>query len=99
MYTLGINAVYHDSAATLVRDGVVLAAAEDERFTHVKHAKRPVPFSTWQLPFDAIDYCLTEAGITLAEVDEIAVPHRHLMDKIVGRVLPGEKPVVELDHE
>ncbi|PMS35828.1 beta-1,4-N-acetylglucosamine oligosaccharide 6-O-carbamoyltransferase NodU [Trinickia symbiotica] len=72
MYTLGINAVYHDSAATLVRDGVVIAAAEDERFTHVKHAKRPVPFSTWQLPFDAIDYCLKEAGITLADVDHVA---------------------------
>ncbi|WP_250520466.1 carbamoyltransferase C-terminal domain-containing protein [Caballeronia sp. NCTM1] len=72
MYTLGINAVYHDSAAALVKDGVVIAAAEDERFTHVKHAKRPVPFSTWQLPFDAIDYCLKEAGIELADVDHIA---------------------------
>ncbi|ACR28647.1 carbamoyltransferase [Burkholderia glumae] len=72
MYTLGINAVYHDSAAALLRDGVVLAAAEDERFTHVKHAKRPVPFSTWQLPFDAIDYCLKAADITLAEVDHVA---------------------------
>jgi carbamoyltransferase len=72
MHTLGINAVYHDSAAVLVRDGVVLAAAEDERFTHVKHGKRPVPFSTWQLPFDAIDYCLKEAGISLADVDHVA---------------------------
>ncbi|MDR5883976.1 carbamoyltransferase C-terminal domain-containing protein [Caballeronia sp. LZ032] len=72
MYTLGINAVYHDSAAALVKDGVVIAAAEDERFTHVKHAKRPVPFSTWQLPFDAIDYCLKEAGIELADIDHIA---------------------------
>ncbi|VXB31943.1 conserved hypothetical protein [Burkholderia sp. 8Y] len=72
MYTLGINAVYHDSAAALVRDGVVIAAAEDERFTHVKHAKRPVPFSTWQLPFDAIDYCLKEAGIELADIDHVA---------------------------
>ena len=58
MYTLGINAAYHDSAACLVRDGRVLAAAEDERFTHIKHGKRPVPFSTWELPFHAIDYCL-----------------------------------------
>jgi carbamoyltransferase len=72
MYTLGINAVYHDSAAVLIRDGVVLAAAEDERFTHVKHAKRPVPFSTWQLPFDAIDYCLGMAGIELKDVDHVA---------------------------
>ena len=67
-YTLGINAAFHDSAACLVRDGVVLAAAEEERFTHVKHAKRPVPFSTWELPYHAIDYCLAEADITLAEV-------------------------------
>ena len=38
--------------------GVVIAAAEEERFTRIKHGKRPVPFSTWQLPFHAIDYCL-----------------------------------------
>src|SRR3954470_11275148 len=72
MYTLGINAVYHDSSATLVSDGVVIAAAEEERFTHVKHAKRPVPFSTWQLPFDAIDYCLKGAGIELADVAHVS---------------------------
>ena len=55
MYTLGINAAFHDPAASLVKDGRVLAAAEDERFTHVKHGKRPGPFSTWELPFHAID--------------------------------------------
>lgn len=72
MYTLGINAVYHDSAACLVRDGQVVAAAEDERFTHIKHAKRPVPFSTWELPFHAIDFCLRQVGIQLADVDHVA---------------------------
>jgi len=72
MYTLGINAAYHDSAACLVRDGTVLAAAEDERFTRIKHGKRPIPFSTYELPFHAIDYCLRAAGITLAEVDHVA---------------------------
>ncbi len=72
MYTLGINAVYHDSAAALVKDGELVAAAEDERFTHVKHGKRPIPFSTYLLPYDAIDYCLREAGITLNEVDHVA---------------------------
>src|SRR3954447_8872514 len=72
MYTLGINAVYHDPAACLMRDGKVLAAAEEERFTHIKHGKRPIPFSTYELPFHAIDYCLREAGITLAEVDHVA---------------------------
>src|SRR5947208_2811385 len=72
MYTLGINAAFHDQAACLVQDGVVLAAAEDERFTHVKHGKRPVPFSTWELPFHAIDFCLREADIDLAAVDHVA---------------------------
>src|ERR671925_867117 len=72
MYTLGINAVYHDSAACLVLDGHVLAAAEEERFTHVKHGKRPIPFSTYELPFHAIAYCLREVGITLADVEHIA---------------------------
>lgn len=43
MYTLGINAVFHDSAACILKDGILLAAAEDERFTHIKHGKRPVP--------------------------------------------------------
>ncbi len=72
MYTLGVNAAYHDPAACLVRDGQVIAAAEEERFTHIKHGKRPVPFSTYELPFHAIDYCLREGSINLVEVDHIA---------------------------
>jgi carbamoyltransferase len=72
MYILGINAAFHDTAAALVKDGKIIAAAEEERFTHIKHGKRPVPFSTWELPFHAIDYCLKTAGITLKDVDRIA---------------------------
>jgi carbamoyltransferase len=72
MYTLGINAAYHDCSACLVQDGIVVAAAEEERFTRIKHGKRPVPFSTWQLPFHAIDYCLGEAGIELIQLDHVA---------------------------
>src|SRR5581483_9072453 len=71
MYTLGINAVYHDPSACLVKDGRVIAAAEEERFTHVKHGKRPIPFSTYELPYHAIDYCLREAGVDLVQVDRI----------------------------
>ena len=71
-YTLGINAVFHDSAAALVRDGEIIAAAEEERFTRIKHAKRPVPFSVWELPYNAIDYCLAEAGIELRDVEQVA---------------------------
>jgi carbamoyltransferase len=72
MYTLGINAAFHDPAACLVRDGEVIAAAEEERFTKIKHGKRPVPFSAWELPFHAIDFCLAHAGIVLPDVDHVA---------------------------
>jgi len=72
MLTLGINAAYHDPAACLVQDGQVIAAAEEERFTRIKHGKRPIPFSTYLLPHHAIDYCLRQAGITLADVDYVA---------------------------
>jgi carbamoyltransferase len=72
MHTLGINAAFHDPAACLVTDGRVVAAAEEERFTHVKHGKRPVPFSTWELPFHAIDFCLRTAGLHLKDLDHIA---------------------------
>ncbi len=72
MYTLGINAVYHDSSACLVKDGRVVAAAEEERFTGIKHGKRPIPFSTYELPFHAVHYCLREAGIQLKDIDHIA---------------------------
>src|SRR3954447_16000440 len=72
MYTLGINAVFHDSAACILKNGELLAAAEEERFTHVKHGKRPVPFSTYELPFHAINYCLEVAGIHINDVDHFA---------------------------
>jgi carbamoyltransferase len=81
MITLGINAVYHDSAACLVMDGHVVAAAEEERFTRIKHGKRPLPFTTWELPYHAIDYCLGAAGLELADIDHVAYsfdPHKLL---------------------
>lgn len=83
MYTLGINAAFHDCSACLVSDGVVIAAAEEERFTRFKHGKRPLPFTVWQLPFHAIDYCLAEAGIRLADVSHVAYsynPHIELSE-------------------
>lgn len=84
MYTLGINAVFHDSAACIMKNGVLLAAAEDERFTHVKHGKRPIPFSTYELPYHAINYCLQVAGIDLKDLDHIAYsfdPHLLISSK------------------
>jgi carbamoyltransferase len=61
---LGISAYYHDSAACLVRDGAIIAAAQEERFTRKKHDER--------FPGNAIDYCLREGGITTAELDYVA---------------------------
>jgi carbamoyltransferase len=84
MITLGINAAFHDSSAVLVVDGNVVAAAEEERFTRIKHAKRPVPFSAWELPYHAIDFCLAQQGIGLADVDHVAYsfdPQRFLASR------------------
>jgi carbamoyltransferase len=90
MYTLGINAAFHDSAAALIKDGALIAAAEDERFTHIKHGKRPIPFTAYELPFHAIDYCLQEAGITMKEVDHIAYSFDPTLLKINGQQAGGQ---------
>jgi carbamoyltransferase len=60
---LGLSAFYHDSAAALVVDGRIVAAAQEERFTRKKHDER--------FPTNAIQYCLDEASITLADVDHV----------------------------
>src|SRR3954463_13232569 len=69
---LGINAVFHDPAAALVADGEIVAAAEEERFSRRKHGKTPVAFSTWELPEQAIAFCLERAGLSPADIDAIA---------------------------
>jgi carbamoyltransferase len=87
MITLGINAAFHDSAAVLVVDGAVVAASEEERFTRIKHGKRPVPFTAWELPFHAIDDCLRQGGIRLTDVDHVAYsydPQRFLQGRVHG---------------
>jgi len=62
---LGLNAYHGDSSACLVRDGEIIAAAEEERFRRIKH---------WAgFPSEAIRYCLDEAGLSLAKVDHIAI--------------------------
>ena len=61
---LGVSAFYHDSAAALVVDGEIVAAAQEERFTRKKHDP--------SYPTNAINYCLTEAGLLLEQVDYIA---------------------------
>ncbi len=63
MRILGLSALYHDSAAALLEDGVIVAAAQEERFSRKKHDAG--------FPIRAIQYCLEEAGVSLSEVDHV----------------------------
>src|SRR3990172_5862377 len=64
MDILGISAFYHDSAACLVRDGGIVAAAQEERFTRKKH--------DFSFPKNAIDYCLKDGAVQAADLDYVA---------------------------
>jgi len=68
---LGISALYHDSAACLIRDGEIVAAAQEERFSRKKHDSR--------LPRHATDYCLAEAGITARDLDHVVFYDKPLL--------------------
>jgi carbamoyltransferase len=63
MRILGVYAFYHDSAAALVRDGEITAAAQEERFTRKKHDSR--------FPSNAVEYCLAQEGVSLSDVDYV----------------------------
>ena len=77
MYVLGLNAYHGDAAACLLRDGAIIAAAEEERFRRVKH---------WAgFPAQAVRYCLAEAGIGLGDVAHVAInsnPRANLARKV-----------------
>jgi carbamoyltransferase len=64
MYILGISAFYHDSAACLVRDGEIVSAAQEERFTRKKHDHN--------FPFKAIDFCLSHSKIRVSDLELVA---------------------------
>ena len=59
-YILGISAYYHDAAAALIKDGEIIAAAQEERFTRIKNDA--------SFPANAIRYCLQQAGILLCDI-------------------------------
>ncbi len=63
MRILGLSALYHDAAAAIVEDGIIVAAAQEERFSRIKHDA--------SFPRKAIEYCLSEAGIEASQVDTI----------------------------
>ena len=64
MYILGISAFYHDSAACLIRDGEIIAAAQEERFTRIKHDSN--------FPSNAIQFCVDHAGVNADQIAAIA---------------------------
>lgn len=63
MYILGISCYYHDAAATLIKDGVCIAASEEERFTRIKHDS--------SFPLRSINFCLNQAKITTRDIDYV----------------------------
>jgi carbamoyltransferase len=71
MNILGISAYYHDSAACLVQDGRLVAAAQEERFTRKKHDHR--------FPQHAVEYCLKEGGLDPEELDLVAFYDKPLL--------------------
>ena len=68
---LGISAFYHDSAAALIKDGEIVAAAQEERFSRKKHDSR--------FPKNAILYCLKSQSITLADIKEVVYYEKPLL--------------------
>ena len=93
MNILGINAYHGDSSACLIRDGVLLAAAEEERFRRIKH---------WAgFPSESIKYCLAEAGISLADVAHVAInqdSRASLSRKILYTLTNLPSPALVLDR-
>ena len=64
MYILGISCFYHDSAAALIKDGDIVSAVQEERFTRKKHDH--------SFPSNAVNYCLEDAGITIKDINYVA---------------------------
>jgi carbamoyltransferase len=87
---LGINAVFHDPAAALVVDGRIVAAAEEERFSRRKHGKACVPFSTWELPTQAIAWCLRRAGLRPGDLDAIGYSYDPALAPAAGDITADE---------
>jgi len=89
MYILGVSALYHDSAAALIKDGEIIAAAQEERFTRKKHDP--------SIPENAIEYCLKEAGIEADDLDAVVYYDNPVLT--MGRFVKNLKYVGEDSKE
>ncbi|WP_204105319.1 MULTISPECIES: carbamoyltransferase C-terminal domain-containing protein [Spirulina sp. CCY15215] len=93
-YILGINCVYHESSACLLKDGQIIAAVEEERFTRVKHAKLASVDNPDILPVNAISFCLKEADITWNDINFIGYsfePKKWATQLDKSATIPGER--------
>lgn len=87
MNILGISAFYHDSAAVLIKEGVIVAAAQEERFTRTKHDDG--------FPLMAAEYCLRDGGIDVSQLDHVVfydkplLKFERLLETYIGFV-PGD---------
>jgi carbamoyltransferase len=96
MLILGISCYYHDAAACLIKDGKILAAAAEERFTRIKHDNN--------FPAKAIDYCLRSQQIAINEVDAIAFYEKPIIkfERVLSQHLEhfpkGYKTFIESSH-
>ena len=70
-YILGINSVYHESSACIIKNGETIAAVEEERFNRVKHGKKSLIYNPHILPVNAINFCFDFAGITWEDISYI----------------------------
>lgn len=83
MYILGISCYFHDASAALIKDGVLIAAAEEERFSRIKH--------DYEFPQNAIDFCLAQGGITGKDLEYVVFFEKPFlkMDRLLRTSLKG----------
>ena len=91
-FILGISALYHDSAAALICNGEIIAAAQEERFTRKKHDP--------SFPVHAISYCMEEAGIDYSELDAVVYYDNPILtaDRLVKNLFAVGKCDIDLAH-
>jgi carbamoyltransferase len=87
-FILGVNSAYHESSACLIHEGRIIAAVEEERFNRVKHAKHSRVDNAHHLPWQSIEFCLRQAGITPDEVAHVG----YSLDPEARRGLNRELP-------
>src|SRR5262249_48157559 len=87
---IGISAGYHDSACCLMRDGVLVAAAQEERFSRIKHDK--------SFPRMAFRYCLKQGGINISDIDSIAY-YEDPAQKLGRQIWMGLIPKLSLSRQ